>query len=365
MKRILLVSVLKPVDDIRHYHKLALSIRKTNEYEIHIIANHSKNKSSYQNIIFHPLKIKISIAQRIKFQVHFIIKIFKIRPSVMVICAIELLPIATLLKTLLGYHIILDLQENYEANIKYQEEYSGLSKFIFLSLTKTITQVFFPFVNEFWLAEKSYKKLTEKHTSTSIILENKSLPFKKNSHEINTENKEIKMLFTGSISSYSGIEKAVKIWKVFEQYFPSTTLTIVGSCWNKELRDWLIKQARLNPKISLFVEETPIPHEAIEQQINAADLGLVTYDQKNDSINRMPTKCFEYASAQLPYLIQENTKWSIRGKDIGGAIPVNFEDLDVNRILQILNSKKSLFENTSESPFWTTEEAKLFNSKVL
>ena len=52
-RRIVLASVLKPVNDPRMFEKMGQSLSR--HYEVHIIGTKSKTDSSHDNIIFHPL----------------------------------------------------------------------------------------------------------------------------------------------------------------------------------------------------------------------------------------------------------------------------------------------------------------------
>ena len=52
-RRIVLASVLKPVNDPRMFEKIGQSLSP--HYEVHIIGTKSKTDSSHDNIIFHPL----------------------------------------------------------------------------------------------------------------------------------------------------------------------------------------------------------------------------------------------------------------------------------------------------------------------
>jgi len=365
MKKLLIASVLKPVDDIRHYHKIAVSIRKTNKYEIHIIANDSKNKSSWKNIIFHPFKIKKSFIRRGLAQYHLLTLINKVKPALIIITAIELLPLTVLLKWFYRYEIVLDLQENYLANIEFQHQYSSMAKMILKPIYKLVTAIFFRGVDEFWLAEKSYEPLVSNYRKDRIVLENKSLVFNKENLKTGFDKNQINFLFSGTVSEYSGIRQALKTWQTFKEVYIESHLTIIGVCWDQGLTSWLKDISHKESKIALFIDSLPVPHEAIEQQIKQADIGLVTYNPADDSANRMPTKCFEYASARLPYLIQANTNWAKRGTEIGGAIPVNLDLINVAEVIQTLIEQDSLFENTKESPNWHTEEDKLLYSKLL
>ena len=53
--KILIASVLKPVDDTRMYEKIGLALAKIDKADIHIAGFASNNVSEYDNIEFHHL----------------------------------------------------------------------------------------------------------------------------------------------------------------------------------------------------------------------------------------------------------------------------------------------------------------------
>ena len=54
--KVVIVSLLKPIDDSRMYEKFGLTLEQANEYEINIIGFTSKNIPTQNKIEFHPLK---------------------------------------------------------------------------------------------------------------------------------------------------------------------------------------------------------------------------------------------------------------------------------------------------------------------
>ena len=54
-RRIVIASILKPVDDTRMFDKMGVTLSDTGNYEVFIIGYPSKDVPSYQNVQFLPL----------------------------------------------------------------------------------------------------------------------------------------------------------------------------------------------------------------------------------------------------------------------------------------------------------------------
>ena len=53
--RLVIGSVLRPVDDHRMYEKLGIALSELGKHEIHIIGSRSQGRVRDKNIVFHPL----------------------------------------------------------------------------------------------------------------------------------------------------------------------------------------------------------------------------------------------------------------------------------------------------------------------
>ena len=54
-RRIVLASLLKPVNDTRMFEKIGVSLAQSGQYEVHIIGYPSGTSVSEPNVHFHPL----------------------------------------------------------------------------------------------------------------------------------------------------------------------------------------------------------------------------------------------------------------------------------------------------------------------
>ena len=92
-RRIVLASILKPVDDTRMFEKMAVSLARVNEYEIFVIGFPTKEpKVISQNITQIPLKKfnRLSIG-RLLAPLKVLNYIYKVKPEVLMVNTHELL----------------------------------------------------------------------------------------------------------------------------------------------------------------------------------------------------------------------------------------------------------------------------------
>ncbi|MEP4535021.1 MAG: hypothetical protein ABJ004_18140 [Cyclobacteriaceae bacterium] len=360
LKKILIASVLKPVDDVRLYSKLACSLAKANKYEIFILGKGTGKKSSNNKISFceNGNFGRISL-KRFGSQFYLARLIQKLKPDTVIITAIELLPLAVLLKPFFGFKIFYDVIENYRLNVKHQQEYGAITKLVLLPVIAMIETLTFWAVDHFLLAEKSYQYEMKNLGKRLTVLQNKTvLPHGYNTPIRWQKDAPLKLLFSGSISHYSGIIDALKIFEEIEKFYPNVELKIIGSCQEKTLHDLLIQQQNANLKIKLFVDSDFIPHHQIEQAISESNLGIISYTPTPTNQNRIPTKMFEYAAFGLPYLYHHNPSWVSAAEEVGGGIAVDIGEFDAEYAIKKLTNTTKWGSPTA---LWSSEEQKFIN----
>ena len=360
-KKIFIASVLKPVDDIRHYKKLALSLAKANKYQIFILGKGYPKKTLCRQIQFESFGDfnRSNILKRIIAQFIFSRRIHHDRPQVVIITTVELLPISVILKFIFKFKLIYDIQENYTYNVLYQKEYPLWIKLILLPLTK-LAVIFHHWVDHFFLAESSYIKELKLRTSSVTILENKAI---KNPASVAREKwnlgDNLKLLFTGTLSDYSGVKNAIDVYFKIRSTYKNTTLTIIGKCIDSNLLRHLKQTANLNSSIELFSDTRPVDHERIMENIINSNLGIIGYTPNKTNQNRIPTKLYEYAGYGLPYLIHHHEPWLKKSKELGGGIAIDLKNFNVDKVLRELSLLRPA---PSESAIWREEEVLLLNA---
>ncbi len=362
MKKIVIANTLKPVDDVRAFEKLAQSMAKTNKYEVNIIGNAGKKESEHRLIKFLPHTLRrSSYPNRLFLRYQTLAKIFQIAPQLIVITTHEYILISVIYKILCGCKVTYDIQEDYKKNLRYINGSNPLKKI--LSFTIRAKEILTrPFIDQYWLAEATYKEDLKFTKGKCLIVENKATDHKhpKFQTQLKPDNQ---VLFSGTVSHYSEVLLAIDSFLQLNKNRRDLFFKIIGQCHDPGLTHYLMEIAESKSEISLELSSDPVPHDRILEEIQASFLGIISYQENPVNRNKVPTKLYEYSRYHLPYLIQENTKWAIRAQTLGGAIPINFMDLNVNFILDQLKKPSNLFpKDYPENATWESEEVYLIKS---
>ena len=361
-KRILLASLLKPVNDSRMYEKTGISLAKLPNTEVHIAGFHANTSPGSANIFFHRLfNFQRLSLDRLKAQRKYWQLLLQLKPDVIIPNTYELLPLTVLYKLKKGATIIYDVRENYYANIRYQPTFPKLARWLLANGVRLIEKLCAPWISYFWLAEHSYAKeltfLKQNHT----VLENKyrgpenpifQRPVRINPHSLN-------LLYSGTISEIYGIWEAVALAEKLHQLAPATHLTIIGYCPLPQTYARLKALIADKPYISLTGGDRLVPHQEIIRAIHRADVGLLPYRHNKSTWRCLPTKLFEYAANGLPCLIPQNPYWEDPVKAWDAGFSLDFMDPDAATVLARLTTGSFYQEGISKNVFWQEEEKKM------
>ncbi|MEM9340038.1 MAG: hypothetical protein AAGA66_14980 [Bacteroidota bacterium] len=362
MKKIVIANTLKPVDDVRAFEKLAQSMAKTNKYEVNIIGNEGKKESGHPLISFHPHQLsKFTDLQRLYMRHKTLKRIITLSPHVLIVTTHEYLLIGIFYKIFFQCKLIYDVQEDYKKNLLHISKQHLLKKI--MATTIRLKEIFSqPFIDQYWLAEATYASDLKFTVKKSTVLENKACI--SNLNLTNTPNTPSnQLLFSGTISHYSQVLLAVGVFEKINSKRNNLTLKIIGQCHDLNLLETLKGLADKNDQILLEISKEPISHDRILSAIHASLLGIIAYQENPVNRNKVPTKLYEYSMYQLPYVIQQQTSWATKGRNLGGAIPIDFMNPDVEFILHQLDQTQTLFpSNYPESETWESLEGALFKS---
>ena len=357
-KKIVIASVLKPVDDVRAYWKLSQSIAKTNKYEVNIIGNGGKKRANENNIQFHSHSTnRHNWIKRVLIREAILFRILKSKPEIIIITTHELINAALICKLILRCKVIYDVQENYKLNASTLNP-SPFKKLLatFIRWKESLSQ---SFIDQYWLAERCYENELNFVKDKFVIIENKAFEFPIRNRDFSKPN----LLFSGTISDYGGVKKAVTIFEKLNESGCNASLTIIGQVHDSKLYEWLIKQQEIHTRLVLKISTDPIPHESILQAITEANLGVIGYQPNIVNENKIPTKLYEYSRYQLPYLIEKEAKWSEIGRQLGGAITTDFSNIKVSDLLEKLKKSSVLFPaRYPTEATWENESLKVIES---
>ncbi|MEM0939505.1 MAG: hypothetical protein AAF600_03525 [Bacteroidota bacterium] len=357
IKKIAIASILKPVDDVRGYWKMAQSLAKTNKYEVNIIGNVGKKESDHPKIIFHSNRInRNQWVKRIILPYKTLLTVFKLKPSIFIITSHELLLISLILKLLINSKIIYDVQENYRYNINLRE---GLLRKIYSHLVGLKEDILSRGIDHFWFAEKCYLEELNYGENNYSILQNKAIKIDK----IDSRLDDIRIIFSGTISNYSGALIAMDIMLRIISEKPKSQGMFIGQIHDLKLELILRERINKNKNIQMILSRHPIPYDQILEKIQWANLAIIAYIPDQVNHRKMPTKLYEYSRYGLPFLVQEKTLWSKTGKRMGGAIPIDLLNPNLEKITETLETPKRLFPTSyNYNDTWEHESHELIDS---
>jgi len=358
--KLVIASVLKPVDDTRMYEKFGVSLSQTNKYDINIIGFHSKNLPSNDLICFHPLFSfnRLSV-KRIFAPLKTLFYLIKLKPEVLIVNTHELLIVSFLYKILFGTKLLYDIRENYYRNIRFTNAFPKVIRPLLAGYVRGKEYLSYLFVNHYLLAEEGYKNEFSFTKKNFTVIENKFKP----SGNIKTHRngEEIKLLFTGTIAESTGILKVIDIAIQLHDLDSHVRLIIKGKCAFSNLIKRIYQLCEKHEFISCDDLSTLTDHTDIEKVIATSNFGFVYYPYNKSTINTKPTKLFEYLALRLPILLHNHKPWLQLANKYTAAIPINFENPDIKSIYKQMLSDKFYPKGVDDHILWVGEEQKLLS----
>ena len=358
-KKIVIASILKPVDDTRMFEKMGLSLAKTNEYAVNIIGFSVKNIPKVEQITFHPIFnfARLSIARFFApAKVYFLIK--KIKPEILIINTHELLFIGMLYKVFNRTQLIYDVMENYYRNILFTDTFPKLIKPFLAHWIRFKEYLSHLFVDHYFLAEQYYEQEFSFTKRKSTVLENKYQPVANQSSNSHRNPSKIKLLFSGTLAESTGVFHAIELAKSLHAIDQSITLDIIGYSSISSTLERIHSSIKLHDFIQLHGGNKLVSHLDVITKIHESNFGIICYPYNKSTINSTPTKLYEYLANQLPIIIQNHPKWQSICEDNSAGIVIDFEDYSAKKILDLIKSQE-YYPTTQNMQFlWKSEEAK-------
>ncbi|UXP31532.1 hypothetical protein N6H18_14365 [Reichenbachiella agarivorans] len=357
-EKIAFISLLKPVDDIRSYRKMARSLSSMTGCEIHLFGYPSKSTLTDEcNIFFHPQRTFRRLGL-IRFFIPLIIlrSLIKLKPKLIIVNSHELLIVTIINQILFGTRIVYDIQENYYYNLWYQQVYPPILRHLMAIMIRCKERLLAPFFDHFFLAEKCYQEELSFVQSRSILIENKALPLSKIYPRSANKTNTTTLLFSGTITQNTGIDKALELTKSL-QTMGDFELLVTGHCPVPALYNRLNKMEA--PWLRLNISQTPLPYTVIEQAIVTADIGLICYQLNPSNQRCMPTKVYEYAAQGLPMLYEKDTHWETFIEEHAKGAVIDFKsknEVALNDVLIQVQEFKSKERKTCDAAMWIHEE---------
>ncbi len=334
-----IISTLKPLNDIRMYHKFALTLHKANKYHINIIGYPVKNWAEQEGgIRFFPLKAFNRMSASRFFQTWKIFKLLvKLKPKVIIGNTHEVLIVIVLYKILFGAKLIYDIRENYYRNIRHGAAYKFPINWILAIYVRLKEWLAAPFIKHFLLAEFCYQQeLPFVPLNRSMVLPNLALIESKQNGPILLNHNKLRFVFTGTIAREHGVFTAIKWVQALQKVAPSVELLIIGYCAQQEVLQQIQKLTATNHHIHLKGGSKHVAYPKIIEAIKQADMGIISYELSPMNGDRIPTKLYEYIALKLPILMIPHTPW-MKITDAFQAAVYWEENTSASAVLKMIN----------------------------
>ncbi len=353
-RRIVIASILKPVDDTRMMEKMGMSLQHAG-YEVTVIGYPTKQPKVVPgiNTVSHTPFSRLSFG-RILSRVTVLIKAWKQHPDIFIFTTHELLGPALLLKIFTNTIVIYDVRENYYRNIRYSEAFPPILRWPLASMVRFKEKLLAPMIDHFILAERAYESEFRFHRGGWTVLENKAVGI----HPVPRKRGGRRMLFSGTLAKSTGVFRAIALARQMHQYDPGITLTIAGYAASRQVQEELSGLSAANPFITLVGVTQLVSHDVIVQSIHESDLAMVAYPPALHTEGSRPTKLYEYLSAGLPMLIEERWPWISEFAYCQPFIVVDFDHPDIPSVIQQWD-EENFYPVPARGVAWAEEATKL------
>jgi hypothetical protein len=359
-RRIVIASVLKPVDDTRMFEKIAGSLSE--RHDVHVIGFGAPGSAVSSSVKQYPIGTfpRISL-RRILAPWRILRRILPLKPDLLIICTHELLYQAMIAKMVCGCRVWYDVQENYARNILYTNAYPWILRPVLAGYVRAKERIFAVGVERFLLAEQTYADEMKYLRGKAVTLENKirkeNIRQSAGGDVLLSTPRPLRMIFSGTLSKSTGVFAAIRIAEAINALHP-VRLTIVGFCPRPSERDQLISRCRNLEIVELISGPAPLPYELIRNAIENADLGIISYPPSPATWMRMPTKLYEYIGHRLPFLLINNSRWMQYAARFPAAVAFDADHFEPATTLSSLRST-SFYSIDPQDVYWEQEAQKL------
>lgn len=359
---LVILSVLKPVDDVRMYRKLGRSLARGDRYGVNIVGFRSKANPSSASVRFHPvfdfdrLSLRRLLANYVGYRT-----LRRISPKVIILTTPELYPAVWWYRRRHGARLVYDMVENYRRNVRYNRGFASVLVALLARLIAVVEEHLLRHSNLILLAERGYlRELTLPPDKPYQTIENKALKPADFSKNIKKLSRPLSLIYTGTVSEVYGIRQAVTVAQaLIEQTELPVQLTILGHVPQPAVHAELRTLAEQHPWLVLRTSERPVPHDEILALIRQADFGIVSHQPVPSIAHCFPTRIWEYMAYRLPFLLQDHPYWTDYCRPWRCAIALDFNHPNVVEVKRQMMRTDFYPRGVPEDIGWEGEEKKL------
>jgi hypothetical protein len=380
-RKILVASLLKPLDDPRMYEKMALTLAAAG-HEVHVAGTTSPAGPppvSGLPIQFHdlgpygrplrPRLARVSIYLR---------TLARVRPHAIIFSTPELiLPTIWFKIRHFGQKISLfyDLRENYAYNLRHQAVYGRWKKTSLAWGIRALEMLSFPLVKKYILAEKTYWDEVPFVRPKAVVLENKFVagwPTGQTDQNVGSGNQPnaapghrrprlvagqpLEFLYSGTVTRHYGTLEAVIFFHRLHEAYPASRLRVVGQCSDPAYARQVELAKAGQPYIELELSAEPVPHAQLVGAIRSADVGLLAYQPNPSTANCIPARLYEYLAHGLPMLVPPNPLWAGLLTQHHAGLAVDLQRANAAHLVQWLFDTDFYPQGAPAVAFWGKPE---------
>ncbi|WP_347159057.1 glycosyltransferase [Pontibacter chitinilyticus] len=366
-KRILIASLLKPVNDTRMYEKLGLTLCQLPQVQVHLCGYAAAPPAGAPaNMHLHPLfQFRRLSMGRAKAQLHYYQLLLRLRPHLIIACTHELLLPSVYYARRYKCRLVYDVQENYTLNLTAQQNYRPGLKHLMAYTIGRIERAAAQNISHYLVAERSYLQelpFLQPHNTTLIENKYKTAPgYTMPATPVPLPNGPLRLLYSGTISEVYGIFQAIAFADAVQALLPGTTLTIIGHCPRQDTWQQVKALASQRPYLHLMGGGELVPHQQIIEQLQQCHVGLLPYQPNESTFRCIPTKLYEYVAHALPMVVQQNTLWHPLVSRFGAGLSIDFAAFDAVQLLQELQ-QPFYTSGIPADVFWATQEPALLSA---
>ncbi|MDX5418187.1 MAG: glycosyltransferase [Hymenobacteraceae bacterium] len=364
-KRILISSLLKPVNDTRMYGKIGLSLCRLPQVRVHVCGYAAPAPSGLPpNMELHPLFYfkRLSLG-RLTAQTTYYRFLKRLNPDLIIVCTHELLLPSYLYAKERNCKLVYDVQENYTLNLTKQQNYAQGLKQLMAFGVGNVEKLLAKGVAHFLVAEQSYLQELPFLGHNYTLIENKYKANTTGQQYINTpvrlSQEPLRLLYTGTIAVEYGIFEAISLARKLHSIAPDTRLTVIGYCAKEETWQRLLQEVQGISYIRLIGGRSLVPHDQIIREVARANVALLPYQPNESTFRCIPTKLYEYMAHAVPMLVQQNPLWHRIVELHQAGLSIDFTTTPAAVLLKQLKGREYYTNGIPEDVFWQTEEAKL------
>lgn len=338
---VLIAAVLKPVDDIRLFHKLAKAIVSSGKYQVLVAAKGGGYVSSAEGIttttLFSGRRNNWTSRMMAGFRLWKLVQLHQ--PEVLVISTVELIWVGILYKRVRpSAQLIYDVQENYGANVLLTSTYPAWLRKSLATAITTLESWASDYLRCTWLAEACYERELTHLAAPVVLLPNLALrlPLPPDSYQLRhlPSDRPIRLLHYGTLGEHYGTLDLLNWLEALDDFGRPAMLELIiagyaaSPSFAKKLRARVTELTQQGLSISLIGIEELVPVQELQYQIQQADVIALPYQPNASTASRIPTKLYEAILAGKPIWSTPNPTWTATANPYNAMVPMSFTNLD-------------------------------------